>query len=189
MPNTSSNVGCCGAKGVDAMIDAAVPHIRASNPADLDAVSALLAISYSTLCAGHYQSNTLSRVLPVIGVANPTLLASGTYYLAESETKKLVGCGGWTTTKPGSNEVFDGEAYVRHFATHPKWTRRGIGTALLNRCFVDARLIGIRKLHCFSSLNAEGFYQAVGFEAVGPIELLLGPNLKIAGVLMSRQLV
>lgn len=170
------------------MIDETAPHIRVSNPADLDAVSALLAMSYSTLFAGHYQSNTLSRVLPILGKANPTLLASGTYYLAECEPKTLVGCGGWTTTRPGSNEVVEGEAHVRHFATHPEWTRRGVGAALLNRCFIDARLIGIRKLHCFSSLNAEGFYRAFGFDTIGPIDLPLGANLKIAGVLMSRQL-
>jgi GNAT superfamily N-acetyltransferase len=176
-------------KGVDAMIDAAVPHIRVSNPADADAVSALLAVSYSTLFAGHYQSNTLNGVLPIIGKANPTLLASGTYYLAECAPKNLVGCGGWTTSRPGSNEVIDGEAHVRHFATHPEWTRRGVGTVLLNRCFIDARSIGIRKLHCFSSLNAEGFYRAFGFDTIRPIDLPLGPNLTIAGVLMSCQLV
>src|SRR5262249_32656037 len=133
----------CNRKGVDAMIDAMTPHIRMSNPADSDAVSALLAVSYSTLFASHYESNTLSRVLPIIGKANPTLLASGTYYLAERDPKNLVGCGGWSTARPGSDEIIEGEAHIRHFATHPEWTRRGVGAALLNRCFSDARLIGI----------------------------------------------
>jgi GNAT superfamily N-acetyltransferase len=169
------------------MIDATIPYVRVSNAADSDAVSALLAVSYSTLFAGHYASSTLTRVLPIIGKANPTLLASGTYYVAECEPKNLVGCGGWTTARPGSNEVIEGEAHVRHFATHPEWTRRGVGSALLNRCLSDARLIGIRKLHCFSSLNAEGFYRALGFDTVGPIDLPLGPDLTIAGVLMSRR--
>jgi GNAT superfamily N-acetyltransferase len=170
------------------MVDATIPHVRVSNPADADVVSALLAVSYSTLFAGHYASNTLSRALPIIGKANPTLLASGTYYLAECGPKNFVGCGGWTTARPGSNEVIEGEAHVRHFATHPEWTRRGVGSALLNRCVRDARLIGIRKLHCFSSLNAEGFYRAFGFDTVGPIDFPLGPDLTIAGVLMSRRL-
>lgn len=158
------------------MIEASIPLIRVARPVDSGAVSALLLASYSSLLAARYDSNTLGRALPIMTKPNPTLLASGTYYVAEVEPGNLVGCGGWTTARPESEEVIEGEAHIRHFATHPEWVRRGIGTSVLTRCFSDARLLGIRKLHCFSSLNAEGFYRA------------LGPSLTIPGVLMSREL-
>jgi N-acetylglutamate synthase-like GNAT family acetyltransferase len=65
---------------------------------------------------------------------------------------------------------------------------RGIGTSLLARCFSDARQRGIRQLHCFSTWNAERFYQASGFKTIGPIDVPMGPSLTFPGVLMSRAL-
>jgi N-acetylglutamate synthase-like GNAT family acetyltransferase len=168
---------------VGPMIDASI-FLRVARPADSDRVSALLAASYSSLLATSYDSDTLDRALPLLTRANPTLLASGTYYLAERRRGHLVGCGGWTTARPGSGEVIEEEAHIRHFATHPEWVRRGVGTDVLARCFSDARSLGIRKLYCFSTLNAERFYRASGFDTVGPTSA--GPPLP--GVLMSREL-
>jgi GNAT superfamily N-acetyltransferase len=58
-----------------------------------------------------------------------------------------------------------------------RWTRQGIGSALLARCIGDARSFGIRRLHCFSTLNAERFYWAAGFNTVGLIDVQLGPDM------------
>jgi GNAT superfamily N-acetyltransferase len=162
--------------------------IRIAKPADSDAVSALLAASYSNLLAACYGSDTLARALPHLTKVNPTLLSCGTYYIAEREPGNLVGCGGWTATKPGSGEISEGEAYVRHFATHPEWTRQGIGSAILTRCISDARSLGVRKLHCFSTLNAERFYRGVGFGSVGPIDVQLGPSLTFPGILITCEI-
>ena len=162
--------------------------IRAAEPEDSDAVCALLAASYSNLLAACYGSDMLERALPYLTSANPTLLASGTYYVAESNAGDLVGCGGWTRARPGTGEVVEGEAHLRHFATHPEWVRRGVGTSLLARCVQEARSIGVRRLLCFSTLSAEPFYRACGFETIGQIGVSMGPSLIFPGVLMSRQL-
>jgi len=162
--------------------------IRIATPTDSDAVSALLVASYSTLLAACYDSDTLAGALPYLTNANPTLLACGTYYVAERESGSLVGCGGWTAAKPGSGEITKGEAHIRHFATHPEWARCGIGSALLARCVSDARSVGVRKLHCFSTLNAERFYRAAGFETVEPIDVPMGPSMTFPAILMSREL-
>ncbi len=90
--------------------------------------------------------------------------------------------------KPGSGEIIDGEAHLRHFATHPDWTGQGIGGALLARSIGDARSQGIHKLHCFSTLNAERFYRAAGFKTVGPIDLQLGPSMTFPGILMGCEI-
>lgn len=170
------------------MIDPTSYPIRIAGPADFDAVGALLVVSYSSLLAAGYESDVLRRALPFMTKAQPALLASGTYYVAESAPGNLVGCGGWTASRPGTGEVVEGEAHIRHFATHPEWTRRGVARSLLSRCFRDARLAGIRKLHCFSTLNAEAFYRASGFETTGPIDVPMGPALTFPGVLMRRDL-
>jgi N-acetylglutamate synthase-like GNAT family acetyltransferase len=140
------------------------------------------------LLARSYEADTLKLALPFIVKANPTLLASGTYYVAEVEPGSLVGCGGWTPAKPGSDEIVEGEAHIRHFAVHPGWTKRGIGTALLTRCITDARLGGIHKLHCFSTLNAEPFYRASGFRTIGLINVRMGPAIAFPSVLMQREI-
>jgi N-acetylglutamate synthase-like GNAT family acetyltransferase len=162
--------------------------IRIAIPTDSDAVSALLAASYSSLLADCYDSDVLARALPHMTKANLTLLACRTYYIAERGSGNLVGCGDWTVAKPGSGEITEGEAHIRHFATHPECMRQGIGTALLTRCFRDVRSRGIRKLHCFSTLNAEQFYRASGFDTVGPIDVPMGPNLTFPCILMSREI-
>ena len=89
------------------MGDASIHSIRIAGPADSDAVSALLAASYSRLLAARYDRDLLGRALPFMTSANPILLASGTYYVAEREPGHLVGCGGWTTARPGSGEVIE----------------------------------------------------------------------------------
>jgi GNAT superfamily N-acetyltransferase len=162
--------------------------IRVANSRDSDAVRMLLTASYSSLLVDRYDRDLLSRALPHMTRANPALLGSGTYYVAEERRGNLIGCGGWTTALPGTGGVIEGEARIRHFATHPKWVRRGIGASLLARCFEDARSRGIRKLHCYSTLNAERFYRALWFNTVGPIDVPMGPNLTFPGVLMSREL-
>ena len=170
------------------MINATTCPIRVAGPPDLDAVGALLVASYSCLLATRYPSDVLQRALPFMTKAQPALLASGSYYVAENGAGDLVGCGGWTTARPGTGEVIQGEAHIRHFATHPDWVRRGVASSLLSLCLRDAQLVGIRKLHCFSTLNAEGFYRASGFETTGSIDVPMGPILKFPGVLMTRGL-
>src|SRR5258708_14018823 len=51
---------------------------------------ALLVASYSRLLATHYESDMLRRALPFMIKAQPALLASGTYYVAESDPGNLV---------------------------------------------------------------------------------------------------
>lgn len=170
------------------MLSAAPLLIRTARPTDTDAVNLLLEASYSRLLTASYDSNILRLALPNMIKANPVLLASGTYYVAETEPGILVGSGGWTAAEPGSGEITEGEAHIRHFAIHPEWTRRGIGAALLARCFHEARSLGIRKLHCFSTLNAETFYRASGFQTIGPIGVPMGSTITFPAVLMTCEI-
>ena len=44
----------------------------------------------------------------------------------------------------------------------------------------------IKCFECFSSLNAEGFYRALGFKSVKNIEIILKEYCQIEAVLMRR---
>jgi N-acetylglutamate synthase-like GNAT family acetyltransferase len=120
--------------------------------------------------------------------ANPKLLSSGTYYVAESEAGSIVGCGGWTRERPGEDAQVGRIGHVRHFGTHPDWIRRGIGSAIFQRCREQARASGISELECYASLNAERFYAALGFERIAVADFELGPGVSLTGCHMRCRL-
>jgi N-acetylglutamate synthase-like GNAT family acetyltransferase len=168
-------------------VDAADFALRIASPKDAEAVSALLHTSYTSLMAPGYEPALLARVLPLLTKANLMLLSCGTWYVVElpAGDGTLVGCGGWTSQRPGDpNKPMDPAlGHIRHFATHPSWTRRGIGRALFDRCVADARAAGVCAFECYSSTVAEGFYRALGFKSIEPMNLALGENL-VPGVRM-----
>jgi GNAT superfamily N-acetyltransferase len=162
--------------------------IRVATIADNEAVGAVLAASYTNLLSAHYEAEPLARALPHMTQPNPTLLSSGTYYIAESTSGDPAGCGGWTRGRPGSGEIVEREAHIRHVATHPAWAKRGVGAALMARCFAEAKAAGIGALHCFSTLNAVDFYRANGFDVIGPIEVRLTAEVTLPSVHLRRTL-
>lgn len=160
--------------------------VRISTPGDDRQVTALLEASYPVLMAGSYDADLLASALPMMTRAMPALLASGTYYLAETGNAQIVGCGGWTRERPGGGEIQPGLAHIRHFATHPEWGRRGIGSAIFDRCEAAARSAGVRRFECYSSLNAIRFYEALGFQAIRQVDVPMGDDLKLPAMLMGR---
>lgn len=161
--------------------------IRVATLGDAGAVGALLRESYPVLMRPAY-GEALSAVLDAMVRANPALLASGSYYVAESEHGRVVGAGGWTRERPDDAAIEPSHAHLRHFATHPYWCRRGVARRIYNLCEVRAREAGIRYLECYSSLNAAAFYAALGFESVARIDVPMGEGRSLAGVLMRRRI-
>lgn len=158
--------------------------VRAARADDAEAVSALLAATYPVLFSGGYSAEVLASALPLLTRSNPRLLSSGTFHVAENNNGEIVGCGGWSFEHPGSGDVVAGMGHIRHFATHPDSTRRGIGRALLSRCISQATERGVGILECQSSLVAEAFYRSQGFVSVGEIVVELAPTVMFAGILM-----
>ena len=146
----------------------------------------LVKASYLVPMCPSYEETVLAVALPLITRTIPALLSSGTYYLAKSEDGRIVGCGGWTWERPGSGEVAPELAHVRHFFTRPEWVGRGIGRVIYAKCEEEARPAGVRRFECHSSLNAEGFYAALGFMSVSQMEI--GRNVKLSAVLMERSI-
>jgi GNAT superfamily N-acetyltransferase len=61
------------------------------------------------------------------------------------------------------------EARFRKFATHPDWQGFGIGTALLQHTFTEARRLGATHIWCDARLTAADFYRRFGMEAQGNV--------------------
>ena len=157
-------------------------RIRATTMADLAAVDALLARSYPKLLKADYPPSVLVTALPIIARAQPKLLACGTYFLLE-EDGVVLGVGGWT---PDRQDVILG--HIRHVATDDRAVRRGVGRALMAHCSDTARAAGVRRMECWATLTAEQFYQACGFETVGPIDVTLEGGISFPSLRMVRDL-
>jgi GNAT superfamily N-acetyltransferase len=163
-------------------------RLRVATPEDADIVAAVLRPSYAELMAEAYPAELMDRALPLITRPNPRLLASGRYYLVEAETGAPAGCGGWSADPPDRRDEDPRRAHIRHFATHPQWTRRGVGRMLYERCETDARAAGFAAFECYASLNGEAFYAALGFRSLGPIETPMPGGIRFPAVRMERRI-
>lgn len=162
--------------------------LRIARPEDAAAVDGLLQVSYPKLMASSYDEELLAPALNLMTKANPSLLGSGTYYVAELPSGLVVGCGGWTRERPGAGTIEPHMGHIRHFATHPGWTRCGVGRAIYRLCESAARSAGVIAFECYSSLNAEKFYSALGFENIREVDIELQPSVVLRAVLMWREL-
>ncbi|MGB0496851.1 MAG: GNAT family N-acetyltransferase [Rubricella sp.] len=135
------------------------PAPRPALPGDTERLATLYRESYSALMADAYPAAVLDAALgPMTGV-NAALIASGRYFVIE-EGRRILAAGGWSPHPPARE---DGEAHIRHFATHPAALGRGHGSAIMRLCLAQAEAEGIAALACYASLNAEGFYARHGF--------------------------
>ena len=161
--------------------------LRLAGPGDLAAVDRLLSRSYPALLRADYPPSVLVTAVPLIARAQPALLASGSYFLAERGGAVLA-AGGWTKGAPGGRPGSRGTGHVRHVATDPDHLRQGIGRALMETVMEHARGAGMARLECLSTRTAVPFYAALGFEARGEVEIALRPGIGFPAVAMVAAL-
>lgn len=157
--------------------------LRTARPMDLSAVDALLARSYPASLKGDYPPSLLATALPLISIARPSLLASGSYYVIDREGVP-VAAGGWTRGDPWGGAGVAGIGHVRHVATDHRFQRQGIGRRLMGHVMALARGAGITRLECYATLTARPFYAAMGFAEITDILMTLRPGLDFPAVHM-----
>ncbi len=159
--------------------------LRVAGPDDARSVSEVLTASYSTLYRGWYRDDVLEAALPAMSRARPDLLASGRYFICERKGV-VVSCGGWSLADPrGGADA--GRGHIRHFGTHPEHLGIGCASAIIERCFDEARAAGCKEMECLSSLTAEAFYAGRDFRPVAATQITVG-GAAFACMLMRRGL-
>lgn len=148
--------------------------LRPAAMADLDGVDRLLGRSYARLLAPDYPPSTLVLAVPRFARAQPGLLASGRYFVAEDAQGRILAAGGWSRRNPVGGPEAETTGHVRHMATDPSVARQGIGRMLMARVIEEARGAGMLWLDCVSTITAVPFYRALGFQVVQPLDLSLG---------------
>jgi GNAT superfamily N-acetyltransferase len=163
-------------------------EIRVARAADVAAISNLIVSSARGLSRDDYTDEQIEAAVSSIFGVDSELISDGTYFVAEARGE-LIGCGGWSRRRTlfGGDQAASREAgmldperdaaKIRGFFVHPKWARRGVARAILERCE--------RKL--MSTLPGLGFYRMMGYEASAPILFSAGA-VELKFVPMRKQL-
>ncbi|WP_422072226.1 GNAT family N-acetyltransferase [Tranquillimonas rosea] len=153
--------------------------IRLARPDDLAVLDALFGRSYPALLKNDYPPSVRVTAIPLISRAQPALLASGTYWVAEREDGQVVGAGGWTRAER-SGAVGD----VRHVVTEARCVRQGICGRLMRHAIAAARTAGLIRLDCLSTRTAVPFYASLGFAAGETVDVALARGVVFPAVRM-----
>jgi GNAT superfamily N-acetyltransferase len=150
---------------------------RIAGPEDVPAIAELMRASIEVNMAAFLSAAEIEAAKETMGV-DATLIEDGTYFLIETEvdgTTVLVGCGGWGRRRTlyggnhtaGRDDSFSDPATeparIRAMYTHPAWTRRGIGSLLLELGENAARAAGFRCIDLGSTVPGEPLYRARGY--------------------------
>ncbi|RPE72069.1 GNAT family acetyltransferase [Pacificibacter maritimus] len=161
--------------------------VRSATAKDADDIDALIAESYGALLTPVYHNDVLSRALPRLLRTPPSLLAGGSYFVADAGGL-LLGAGGWSQATPFGGVGPACNGHMRRVAVRPDFIRSGIGALIVDHTLDHAREQGVKNMHCLSTLAAEDFYAAQGFKATGEVELTLEPGLYLPAIQMGRAL-
>jgi putative acetyltransferase len=155
--------------------------IRPLRRADLDIIGALQEASILALGASTYSRPQLDAWARFGWHYRRRLLEDdGAFFVAE-RPDRLVGVGGWS---PDSQALE--VAWLRYLFVHPDSAGQGIGRQLVEKVEADARGHGKAGFRVWSSLNATGFYVALGYRRVRQGRWPVTGTIEIDYVLLAK---
>ncbi len=153
---------------------------RVAGTEDIPRIADLMALAIAENMKPFLSASEIEAAQESMGV-DRSLIEDGTYFVIEVshvDQVILVGCGGWGRRKTlygGDHTVGRDDslsdpstdaARIRAMYTHPEWTRRGIGTLLLDLGETAARDAGFRTIELGSTIAGEPLYRARGYVEV-----------------------
>lgn len=174
--------------------------LRKAKFEDQAEIAALIAESVRGLSGADYNENQIELSIKTVFGVDTDLIADETYFVAESEGK-IVGCGGWSKRKTlygasiyeqsRDSEILNPEfdaAKIRAFFIHPKFARKGIGTAILQACETEAKAHGFRVAEMMSTLPGVKLYAVRGYAGNERVSIPIGEDEEIICVKMRKNL-
>ncbi len=155
--------------------------IRVAVAGDVPALRDLIDASVRELHRDDYTPGQIEGSLRFVYGVDTRLIADGTYFVVE-EDGMIAGCGGWSWRRTlfGGDQIAGREdspldpateaAKIRAFFVHPRWTRRGIASMILEECERAAAEAGFTRLEMGATLTGVPFYKARGYVELGTIE-------------------
>lgn len=173
------------------------PAIRAATLADGDAIDDLMKASTRDLFPGFYDAAQTAASIRYIASVDRVLLSDGTYFVIEVDGE-LVACGGWSRRGKlytGSGSAADDAriidpatepARVRAMFVRPDWTRRGLGTWILEACQSAAKAEGFTSLALMATLPGVPLYERFGFRVRDQTQIPMPDGTSIGSALMDK---
>ena len=176
------------------------PALRMATLDDAPAIDALMKTSTRSLFQGFYDRRQIESSVIHIAHVDPMLVEDGTYFVLQTPTGDLVACGGWSRRdklfsgspeQEGRARLLDPAteaARVRAMFVRPDWTRRGLGTRILEACEAAAREEGFVTLSLMATLPGFLLYERYGFRDMGHDDITLPDGVRVECVRMEKPL-
>jgi len=173
------------------------PTLRLATIDEVDAIEALMKASTRDLFPSTYSDEQTRSSVEHIAVADPMLIEDGTYFVIEVGGD-LVACGGWSRrdklyTGSGSGaadaRLLDSateSARIRAMFVRSDWTRRGLGTLILEASEAAAKAEGFRTLSLMSTMPGLPLYEKYGFTVTEWVDIPMPDGTTIAGAAMEK---
>ena len=149
------------------------------------------------LFPGFYNAEQTSSSIRYIANVDRTLIEDGTYFVVEANGE-LIACGGWSRRAKlytGSGDAAEDTrlldpvtepAHVRAMFTRPDWTRRGLGTRILEACEAAAKAEGFRRLSLMATLPGVSLYERYGFQELERRRVKMPDGVTVDAVEMGK---
>ena len=173
--------------------------IRHATLDDKAELTSLIARSARELSAGDYTPEQVEGALRGAFGIDTQLIQDRTYFVAEADGK-LVACGGWSKRRTlfGSDDRSGRDAAeldpatdaakIRAFFVDPGYARRGLGSAILERCESEAMACGFRSFEMMATLPGARLYERYGYRGSERVQYELQPGLTIEFIPMKKEL-
>jgi GNAT superfamily N-acetyltransferase len=171
--------------------------LRLAGPADQDAIDKLMKESTGALFPAFYDERQTASSIVHVAHVDPLLVEDGTYFVIEA-AGEIIACGGWSkrdklytgsADQEGRARLLDPAiepARVRAMFVRGDWTRRGLGTRILEACEAAAREAGFRTLALVATLPGLQLYRHYGFREVGGRTVKLPDGVTLDCVAMDK---
>jgi len=176
--------------------------IRKAIQSDRAAIENLIRKSVRGLSTEDYDARQIELSIQTVFGVDTELIADETYFIAETETGELAGCGGWSKRKTlygasiyaesRDSELLNPEtdaAKIRAFFIHPDFARKGVGTLILETCEREAKAHGFKSAEMMATLPGVKLYAARGYAGDEQVRVPVGENTDIICVKMRKDLV
>jgi len=176
------------------------PSLRTATAADLDAIRRLIANSVRGL-QHEYSEGQREQALASVFTPDTQLIADGTYFVLQAEDGTFAACGGWSWRKTlyggdqhhasrdaGRLDPATDAAKIRAFFVDPSWSRRGLGTRLLEACERAAWDEGFRRCEMGATLSGVPLYERHGYRRVAEMLVDLPGGERLPVVRMEKVL-
>lgn len=175
--------------------------IRKAALEDQIEITDLIKESVKGLSREDYNEKQIELSIKSVFGVDKQLIEDKTYFVAEDEEGKIVGCGGWSNRKTlyGASNYEQSRdsnllnleidaAKIRAFFIHPKFARKGIGTAILEACEAEAKAHGFTSAEMMATLPGVKLYAVRGYEGDEEVKVSIGENENIICIRMRKVL-